>query len=234
MKRRCGAKIPWIYGGAIGATGQAMTILPDQPPCLRCLIPESPPPGSMPTCDTAGILASAIHAIAAIQCCEAIKILSGNLDVVSRGLTVVDLWDNRFRQVGLSRLAEQGCPTCRGEDFPCLAGRRGSQSAVLCGRNAVQLAAPSDGGTSNSFRSTRWSRNSAASAESRVTRISCVSRSTALRSRSSPTAAPSSPAPTTLRRPAACMRNISGCKSHADGSVTNRPAISQSGPIGRR
>ncbi|HEX3999442.1 MAG TPA: ThiF family adenylyltransferase [Pirellulales bacterium] len=138
---RC--KIPWIYGGAIGAIGQAMTILPDRPPCLRCVIPESPPPGSMPTCDTAGILASAIHAVSAIQACEAIKILSGNLAAVSRGLTVVDLWENRFRQVGLARLAEQGCATCRDGDFPWLSGRRGSQTAVLCGRNAVQLASPS-------------------------------------------------------------------------------------------
>jgi adenylyltransferase/sulfurtransferase len=136
------AKIPWIYGGAIGATGQSMTILPGQPPCLRCVIPEPPPPGSMPTCDTAGILASAIHVVAGIQACEAIKILSGNRSAVNRGLMVIDLWENRFRQVGLSRLAEQGCATCRGGDFPWLAGRRGSQTAVLCGRNAVQLAAP--------------------------------------------------------------------------------------------
>ena len=94
----------------------------------------------MPTCDTAGILASTIHVIAGIQACEAIKILSGNRAAVNRGLIVIDLWENRFRQVGLSRLAEQGCATCRGDDFPWLSGRRGSQTAVLCGRNAVQLA----------------------------------------------------------------------------------------------
>lgn len=139
------SKIPWIYGGAIGATGQSLTILPDRPPCLRCVIPESPPPGTMPTCDTAGILGSAIHTIAAVQACEAIKILSGNVAAVSRGLLVVDLWENRFRHIGLSRLAESGCPTCRDGDYPWLAGRRGSQSAILCGRNAVQLAASSDG-----------------------------------------------------------------------------------------
>jgi len=142
------SKIPWIYGGAIGATGQTMTILPGQPPCLRCVIPEPPPAGSMPTCDTAGILASAIHVVAGIQTCEAIKILSGNRKAVNRGLIVIDLWENRFRHVGLSRLAEQGCATCRGGDFPWLAGQRGSQTAVLCGRNAVQLAA-SAGVTTN-------------------------------------------------------------------------------------
>ncbi len=138
-------KIPWIYGGAIGATGQSLTILPGGSPCLRCVIPESPPPGTMPTCDTAGILASAIHTIAAVQACEAIKILSGNVAAANRGLLVVDLWENHVRYVGLSRLAETGCPTCRECDYPWLAGRRGSQSAILCGRNAVQLAAASNG-----------------------------------------------------------------------------------------
>ena len=48
--------IPWIYGGCVGAEGQTMTILPGETPCLRCLMETCPPPGSTPTCDTAGIL----------------------------------------------------------------------------------------------------------------------------------------------------------------------------------
>jgi adenylyltransferase/sulfurtransferase len=132
--------IPWVYGGAIGASGQTMTILPGETACLRCVLPEPPPPGSMPSCDTAGILASAAHVVASMQACEAIKILSGNRAAISRRLAVIDLWDNQFRQVGLERLAQQGCPTCRAADYPWLSGRLGSQSAVLCGRNAVQLA----------------------------------------------------------------------------------------------
>ncbi|MFH1919331.1 MAG: ThiF family adenylyltransferase, partial [Planctomycetota bacterium] len=49
--------IPWVYGGCLGAEGQTMTILPQETPCLRCLIQECPPPGSTPSCDVAGILA---------------------------------------------------------------------------------------------------------------------------------------------------------------------------------
>jgi adenylyltransferase/sulfurtransferase len=132
--------IPWVYGGAIGASGQTMTILPGETACLRCVLPEAPPPGSMPSCETAGILASAAHVVASLQACEAIKILSGNRAAINGRLTVIDLWDNEVRQVGLDGLMQQGCPTCREADYPWLAGRLGSQSAVLCGRNAVQLA----------------------------------------------------------------------------------------------
>ncbi len=135
-------RLPWVYGGAIGASGQSMTILPGETPCLRCLIPESPPPGTMPTCDTAGVLGPIIGVVASIQVCEAIKILSGNRSAVQRGLLVVDLWENRFRAMGLDSLQERGCPTCREQDYPWLTGQHGSQTAILCGRNAIQIQAP--------------------------------------------------------------------------------------------
>lgn len=135
--------IPWVYGGCIGAEGQTMTILPGETPCLRCLMAESPPPGTTPTCDTAGILGGIVNVVASIQAVEAIKILTGQTGAVSRALTVIDLWDNRIRQVRLDSLRENNnCPTCTGAELPWLDGRRGSHSAVLCGRNAVQLSAP--------------------------------------------------------------------------------------------
>ena len=136
-------KLPWVYGGCVGAEGQTMTILPGKTPCLRCLMQECPPPGTTPTCDTAGILAPIINVIASIEASEALKILSGKHDAVSRQLTVVELWDNRIRQVDITPLLEQiDCPTCRHDDFPWLAGKAGSDAAVLCGRNSVQLSRP--------------------------------------------------------------------------------------------
>jgi molybdopterin-synthase adenylyltransferase len=133
-------KLPWVYGGCIGAEGQTLTILPGQPPCFRCIMPEPPPPGSTPTCDTAGILGPAVNVVASIQACEAIKILAGQHEAVSKALTVIDLWDNRTRQLSVEKLRTGGgCATCRGEEFPWLSGQRGSQAAVLCGRNSVQL-----------------------------------------------------------------------------------------------
>jgi adenylyltransferase/sulfurtransferase len=132
--------IPWVYGGCLGAEGQTMTILPGQTACLRCLMSECPPPGTTPTCDTAGILGPIVGVVASIQALEAIKILSGNRDAVSRNLTVIELWDNQIRQVDVSSLRDGvDCPTCRRGEFPWLTGKEGSHTAVLCGRNAVQL-----------------------------------------------------------------------------------------------
>jgi adenylyltransferase/sulfurtransferase len=136
-------RLPWVYGGCLGAEGQTMTILPGETACLRCLMQECPPPGSTPTCDTAGILGPVVGVIASIEAVEAIKILSGNRQSISRNLTVVELWDNRIRQVDVSALREQvDCPACKRGEFPWLAGREGSHTAVLCGRNAVQLTHP--------------------------------------------------------------------------------------------
>ncbi|MCP4192965.1 MAG: thiazole biosynthesis adenylyltransferase ThiF [Planctomycetaceae bacterium] len=131
---------PWVYGGCIGAEGQTMTIVPGQTGCLRCLMKESPPPGTTPTCDTAGILGPIINVIASFEACEAIKIMSGHREAISRSLNVFDMWDNRSRQVKLESLRESAdCPTCDHRQFPWLTGERGGQSAILCGRNAVQL-----------------------------------------------------------------------------------------------
>ena len=135
--------LPWVYGGCVGAEGQTMTILPGETGCLRCLLPECPPPGSTPTCDTAGVLAPIVGVIASIQAQEAIKILSGNRAAISRQLTVIDLWQNRFLQLDVRDLRDRAdCPACKQRQFAWLAGQQGSRAAVLCGRNAVQLTQP--------------------------------------------------------------------------------------------
>jgi adenylyltransferase/sulfurtransferase len=138
--------LPWVYGGCVGSEGQTMTILPGETACLRCLMPECPPPGSTPTCDVAGILGPIVGLIASIEAVEAIKILSGNRQAISRSLTVVDVWQNYVRQVDVRELRQQvDCPTCKHAEFPWLSGRSGSRTAVLCGRNAVQLSHPGAG-----------------------------------------------------------------------------------------
>ena len=120
-----------------------MTILPGETACLRCLMDGCPKPGTTPTCDAAGILGPIVGLIASIEAMEAIKILSGNRQAVSRHLTVVDLWRNQIKQVDVSRLRDQSdCPACKRGELPWLAGREGGQTAVLCGRNAVQLSHP--------------------------------------------------------------------------------------------
>lgn len=135
--------IPWVYGGCIGAEGQQMTIVPGETACLRCLMSDVPPPGTTPTCDTAGVLGPIVSVIASTQAMEAIKILSGNVQATSRTLNVYDLWDSRLRQINLDSLSEKSdCLTCQRGEYPWLLGEKGSHSSVLCGRNAVQLSSP--------------------------------------------------------------------------------------------
>ena len=134
--------VPWVYGGCLGADGQTMTIIPKQSACLNCLMLDGPPPpGTSETCDSFGVLGPIIGAIASIQSMEAIKILSGNLDAVSKKLTILGLWSNEARSMDVEQLRQKvDCPTCKGNSFQWLSGKRGSQSAILCGRNAVQLS----------------------------------------------------------------------------------------------
>ncbi len=134
--------IPWIYGGCLGADGQSMTIIPGQSACLNCLMLDGPPPpGTSATCDSFGVLGPIIGAIASIQSMEAIKILSGNIEAVSKKLTILGMWSNEFRTMDVSKLRDKvDCPTCKQNDFQWLSGQRGSQSAIMCGRNAVQLS----------------------------------------------------------------------------------------------
>jgi len=133
--------IPWVYGGAIGAEGRTMTILPGETPCLRCVMAEPPPPGTSPTCDTAGIVGPVIHVVGAIEAMEALKILAGRREAVQRSLLVIDLWGNVVRSTGLAALAEAAdCGACKRGEYLWLDAVQGTRSAILCGRNAVQIS----------------------------------------------------------------------------------------------
>jgi adenylyltransferase/sulfurtransferase len=132
--------VPWVYGACVGSYGICLPVLPGETPCLRCLIELLPPPGSSPTCDTAGILGPIVHVVAAFEAAEALKILTGNLKKVSRRLINIDVWDNRMSHLDLaSQGRNPGCPACGKRDFEFLRGDHEDRSAVLCGRNAVQI-----------------------------------------------------------------------------------------------
>lgn len=131
---------PWVYGAVIGATGLVMPIIPGQTPCLRCVFESAPPPEMSPTCDTAGVLGPAVKVVAALQAMEAMKLLSGLADQVTRALMTVDVWSGRVATMEVSAAREQSdCPCCKHGNFDYLEGGMVSTSVTLCGRNAVQL-----------------------------------------------------------------------------------------------
>ena len=128
---------PWIYGGVIGTTGMVMTILPDEGPCIRCLFPETPPPGSLPTCDTVGVLNTTPAMVASIQVTEAIKLIVGN-GVREYRLLNIDLWTGSYRYVPVQK--NENCPCCGEGRYDFLNAKEVSWTTTLCGRNAVQIS----------------------------------------------------------------------------------------------
>lgn len=141
----CSRGIPWVHGGAIGAEGRVLTILPGRTACLRCLIPDPPAFGALPTCETAGVLGTAALVVGAVEANEAIRLLAGDRVGLGNRLFVCDLWAGQWRTIDLGPLAVEGCPTCRGGDFPWLEGRTGCQVTRICGRDAVQIASAGAG-----------------------------------------------------------------------------------------
>jgi len=135
--------IPWIYGACVGSYGLALAVRPRLTPCLRCLLEEMPAPGSGPTCDTAGVIAPIVQVVAGIQAAEALKLLSGHPEALLPGVVTVDLWQAQFEVMDLRGRAPW-CPACTEGRFE-YAQAGASGSAVLCGRDAVQLRPPKGG-----------------------------------------------------------------------------------------
>lgn len=135
---------PWVYGAAVGSYGVQMTILPGKTPCLRCVFPEAPAPGTTPTCDTAGVILPIIAAVSAHQVTEALKILTGQMNKLHGKLLQFDVWENQWRQIGIQNLRAENsgepCRACQQHHFDFLTARGGSLLMSLCGRNAVQIA----------------------------------------------------------------------------------------------
>jgi len=130
---------PWVYGGVLASYGVSMTVVPGETPCLRCIFTESPPPGTTPTCDTAGILASIAAIVANIECSEGIKLLVGAKDRINRGMIWIDLWENSFEKLLGSQRADD-CPTCAQGNYEFLDARGGTHTSTLCGRRAIQIS----------------------------------------------------------------------------------------------
>jgi len=133
-------RVPWIYGACVGSYGLALAVRPGLSPCLRCVLRECPAPGTVETCDTAGVVAPIVHVVAGIQAAEALKILAGRHDDLLPGLVTVDLWSGLFEVMDLRGQAPS-CPACALGRYDHL--REGvRETAILCGRDAVQLRAP--------------------------------------------------------------------------------------------
>src|SRR6266576_786954 len=127
---------PWIYSGVIASYGVTMNIVPGDTPCLRCVFPEIPLPGTTPTCDTAGVLNGIVGAISGVASTEALKILLKS-EKMSRAMFWMDVWENTCERIELPRQAD--CFTCGQHSYEFLDALSGTNSTNLCGRDAVQV-----------------------------------------------------------------------------------------------
>lgn len=140
---------PWIYAAAISAYAATMNILPaasehaySPTACLACVFPK-PPTGNVETCDTAGILSTAVNLAASIQVTEALKYLTGHADLMRRTLLSFELWNPsagaRVDQAEISASSPRpDCEVCAQRIFTHLSGRNRAH-ITLCGRDSVQI-----------------------------------------------------------------------------------------------
>jgi sulfur carrier protein ThiS adenylyltransferase len=133
--------IPWIYGGCTGSHGLTYTFLPGRTPCFSCLIGTLPFPGE--TCDTVGIISPAVQIVSAHQLSEALKILVEDSESLRGTLFYFDIWKNEQASIDVSSIKKDDCPSCgQFPTYPYLSHDNQTKTAVLCGRDTVQIRPP--------------------------------------------------------------------------------------------
>ncbi len=157
--------LPWIYSAAVGSYAVTLNVLPGQTACLACIFPDSPR-GMVETCETSGILNSAVNLVASVAATEALKLLvtpktpgakahaqdkdaiaalkggatQKQADLASplrRTLLSFDVWTNEHAEISAAK-PRPGCRACQQRNFIHLAGE-GRPHITLCGRNSVQI-----------------------------------------------------------------------------------------------
>ncbi len=130
--------LPWIYAAAVGSYGVTLSVLPGKTACLACIFPDTPR-GMVETCETSGILNTAVNVVASIVATEAMKLLVGGAaaEHLRKTLWSFDVWNNEQAEIAAAN-PRPGCRTCGERDFVHLAGE-GRPHITMCGRNSVQI-----------------------------------------------------------------------------------------------
>ena len=136
---------PNVYGSIFRFEGQVSVFATEQGPCYRCLYPEPPPPGLVPSCAEGGVLGILPGLVGVMQATEAIKLILGVGEPLIGRLVLVDALAMKFRELKLRKNPD--CPVCgknrtitelidynqfcgiRGEEKPATASRTCRKSA---------------------------------------------------------------------------------------------------------
>jgi sulfur-carrier protein adenylyltransferase/sulfurtransferase len=101
---------PYVWGSIYRFDGQASVFWSEHGPCYRCLYPEPPPPGMVPSCAEGGVLGVLCASIGSIQVTEAIKVLTGTGEPLVGRLMIYDALEMTYRSVKVRKDPE--CPLC--------------------------------------------------------------------------------------------------------------------------
>src|SRR5579864_8622493 len=135
---------PNVYGSIFRFEGQASVFATKQGPCYRCLYPEPPPPGLVPSCAEGGVLGILPGLVGIIQATEAIKLILGKGDPLIGRLLLVDALGMKFRELKLRKNPD--CPVCGTHptvtkliDYNEFCGIRGEEKPVSNGVPEIQV-----------------------------------------------------------------------------------------------
>ena len=130
--------LPWIYAASVGSYGVTLNVLPGKTACLTCIFSNTPQ-GMVETCETSGILNTAVNVVASLAATEALKLLLGGtaLQQLRKTLWSFNVWTNEQAEITAGSPVP-GCRTCDARDFVHLAGE-GRPHVTMCGRNSVQI-----------------------------------------------------------------------------------------------
>ncbi len=135
---------PNVYGSIFRFEGQASVFATEEGPCYRCLYPEPPPPGLVPSCAEGGVLGILPGLVGVIQATEVIKLILGKGDSLIGRLLLVDALGMKFRELKLRKNPE--CPVCGTHrtvtkliDYNEFCGIRGEEKAVEASQSDMQV-----------------------------------------------------------------------------------------------
>src|SRR5947208_4934667 len=135
---------PNVYGSIFRFEGQASVFATKEGPCYRCLYPEPPPPGLVPSCAEGGVLGILPGLVGVIQATEAIKLILGRGEPLIGRLLLVDALGMKFRELKLRKNPD--CPVCGKNptvtqliDYNEFCGIRGEEKPVETGIPEMQV-----------------------------------------------------------------------------------------------
>src|ERR1700732_140919 len=135
---------PNVYGSIFRFEGQASVFATQQGPCYRCLYPEPPPPGLVPSCAEGGVLGILPGLVGVMQATEVIKLILGKGEPLIGRLLLIDALGMQFRELKLSKNPD--CPACGKNptitkliDYEEFCGIRGEEQAVETSTAALQV-----------------------------------------------------------------------------------------------